>query len=554
MSEPVDTIVKRQQFLKGKRSALMPFWQEIAENFHPTRAQFTRQFYLSEQFADRLLTSYPLLVGRDLANGVGGILRPRDQDWFECRVDNYDALSNRARAWLQWASKVQRRAMYDRLSQFQRATKVADWDYVHFGNAIITRDTDMKEKALLYRAWHPRDVVWCERYNGTIGEIYREWTPTGGELVKVFGEKALDPQVVRKAKDDPHLEIPCLHCVMPGEDYDRLPKTTEGEKNRKSRTAWVSIFLDVANRHVIQELGSHSKIYTIPRWQLVTESQYAYSMAAVCGLPDARLLQAMTLTILEAGEMSVRPPLLATREAVRSDLAIYSGGVTWLDAEYDERLGEALRPMTIDKSGLPVGKELMADARNMLSEAFFINKLTLPPPTREMTAYEVGERVQEWIRQALPLFEPIESEYNDPLLDDTFEALMRVGAFGAHMDIPRELRSMSVRFRLESPLHQATERKKGALLLQAGQLISEAVQLDPACAAQVNAVDAVRDALDGIGVPAAWMRGEKEAAQLADQQAKQKQALMQTQQVQNAGNAAKALGDAAQTLGGNAGP
>ncbi len=552
MSEPVDTIVKRQQFLKGKRSALMPFLQEIAENFHPTRAQFTRQFYLSEQFADRLLTSYPLLVGRDLANGVGGILRPRDQDWFECRVDNYDALSTRARAWLQWATKVQRRAMYDRLSQFQRATKVADWDYVMFGNAILTRDTDMREKALLYRAWHPRDVVWAERYNGTIGEKYREWTPTAAELCRLY-PKTVHPQVKQNAVDNPHMEVRCLHAMMPGEDYDLIPHTNEGGRTGK-RLPWASIYIDVENSTVLEEMGSHSAIYTIPRWQLVTESQYGYSMAAVCGLPDARLLQAMTLTILEAGEMSTRPPLIATREAVRSDLAIYSGGVTWLDAEYDERLGEALRPLMIDKSGLPVGKELMADARNMLAEAFFINKLTLPPPTRDMTAYEVGERVQEWIRQALPLFEPIESEYNDPMLDDTFEALMRVGAFGAYQDIPAELRRMSVRFRLESPLHQATERKKGALLLQAGQMTGEAAQLDPACAVQVDAVVALRDALDGIGVPAAWMRGEKEAAAMAQAKAQEQATALRTQQVQNAGNAAKALGDAAQTMGGNAGP
>jgi len=68
----------------------------------------------------------------------------------------------------------------------------------------------------------------------------------------------------------------------------------------------------------------------------------------------------------------------------------------------------------------------------------FLNKLSLPPADREMTAYETGQRIQEYIRNALPLFEPMEMEYNGALCEDTFEALMRVGAFGSPQDIPGE--------------------------------------------------------------------------------------------------------------------
>jgi hypothetical protein len=42
--------------------------------------------------------------------------------------------------------------------------------------------------------------------------------------------------------------------------------------------------------------------YRIPRWQTVSGSQYSYSPATVAALPDARLIQAMTFTLLEAGE------------------------------------------------------------------------------------------------------------------------------------------------------------------------------------------------------------------------------------------------------------
>jgi hypothetical protein len=350
-------------------------------------------------------------------------------------------------------------------------------------------------------------------------------------------------------------DLHCMHVVVPGEDYDRVAEQGRDSPG-KFRTPWVGLYLDLDSRKVLEEVGLKSRLYTIPRWETVSGSPWAYSPAAVCGLPDARLLQAMTLTLLEAGELSVRPPLVATQEAVKSDLAIYSGGVTWVDAEYDERLGEALRPLITTAGQMPAGMQMLQDAREKLSEAFYLNKLQLPPPGRDMTAYETGQRIQEWIRNAMPLFEPIESEYNSPICEDTFEALMDVGAFGPWKSIPASVRGQNVRFRFESPLHQATERKKGPLLLQAAQLIGQAAQLDPTVAAWLDVSTALRDAFEGIGVPATWTRDAQEFAQLQAKQQQQRQqaAALQTQQIQNAGNAAQAVGEAVKSFQGGAGP
>lgn len=549
MTDPVDRLEKRAEHIKTKRWALMPFWQELAEQFHPFRAQFTRQFYLSEQFMDIQLTSYPLIVARELQNTFSAMLRPRDQDWFSMTIEHDERLDRSGRAWLEWATKVQRRAMYDSKSQFTRATKEGDSDFAVFGNAVITRETDHDAVRLLYRCWHLKDTVWCDKLDGSIGEIFRWWNPTGAELKKRF-PKTYSKKIDSWVDDEPYREVRCLHVVMPGEDYDRVPLPGQ-DQPAKFRTPWVSLYVDLENKEVLEESASFSRIYTIPRWQTVSGSQWAYSPAAVAGLPDARLLQAMTLTLMEAGELSVRPPLIATQEAVKSDISLYSGGITWVDAEYDEKLGEALRPLITTQNGLQGGMEMMKDAREKLAEAFYLNKLTMPSPEgHEMTAYETGQRIQEWIRSALPLFEPVETEYNAALCEDTFEALMRENAFGAWADIPPSIRGQDVKFTFESPLHQATERKKGALLLQAAQLIGQAAQLDPNCAQEVDAAGALRDALTGIGVPALWLRDPEQVAQIvAQRQAQQEQAL-RTQQIANAGQAAQSVGEAVKSFQG----
>jgi len=541
MPDRITTLIDRAEHHFTKRSGVMSLWQEIAENFYPERAQFTRQHYLGEQFAEDLNSSYPLIVRRELGNAFSSMLRPRDEEWFGITVEREERLDQAGRQWLEWASGVQRRAMYDRLSQFVRATKEGDHDFAAFGQCVIGRELDMRTQTLLYRCWHLKDVVWIEGYNGTINEVYRRWKPTVRDLLKLFPKTA--HQTVKDAKEkSPHREINCQHVVLSSEDY-------EGEDPKLKRYPWVSVYIDVENKTLLEEIGSFSRIYTIPRWQTVSGSQYAYSPATVAGLPDARLIQAMTLTLLEAGEMAVRPPLIATKEAIRSDVAIYAGGITWVDSEYDEKLGEVLRPITQDLRGMPIGHEQLQDAREMLSQAFYLNKLNLPPQTAQpMTAYETSQRIQEYIRTALPLFEPMEMEYNAALCDDTFESLMRSGAFGSPADIPDSIRGADIRFRFESPLHQAIERKKGQQFLESKQLIDQAVTMDPVAGQMLDVQAALRDALNGVGTPAKWMRTEDAMKQITDQHAADQQAQTQIANLANAGQAAAQLGQAQQSL------
>lgn len=514
----VKKLIGQGDHLFGARGNLMLLWQDIAENFYPERADFTVKRDIGDDYAGNLTSSYPLLVRRELGDSISSMLRPRGQQWFSISIDRDDRLDNSGKQWLEWATGVQKRAMYDRNSQFVRATKEGDHDFASFGQPIISCEVDWSTTTLLYRCWHLRDVAWCERYNGTIGDIHRNWNPDIRTLMAIFGKDKLHRNVVKQLDKTPYNTIRCRHIVIPTDVYD-------GDK--KYRTPYVSIFIDLENNHLISEVASWSQIYCIPRWQTVSGSQYAYSPATVAGLPDARLLQAMTLTLLEAGEMAVRPPLIATKEAIRGDVAVYAGGITWVDAQYDERLGEVLRPMMQDKSGLPFGMDVAEEKKQMLQQAFYLNKLSLPPPDREMTAYETGQRIQEYIRNALPLFEPMENEYNGALCEMTFDALMRVGAFGSPEDFPESLQGEDVRFKFESPLHQAIERQKGQKFLEAKSLLREAAEIDPASTAIVDARIALRDALSGIGIDAKWMRSE-EAVEAQAKQMAQQQEMQQT--------------------------
>lgn len=542
-------LVERGDQLFSKRGSLLSLWQEQADNFYPERADFTVTRSLGDDFAEHLSTSYPLLVRRDLGNSFGSMMRPTSIDWFHMRALREEYEDQPAKEWLEWATGTMKRAMYDRKSLFTRASKEGDHDLAAFGQAVKSIELNRNADGLLYRCWHLRDVAWCEDSEGQIDTVHRKWKPTVQQLCDLFKDKvhsAVKDKLIGPNKK-PYEECNIRHVVMPSGMYDG---EYLGRGSNTGNLPFVSIYLDVDNCHIIEAVGQSYFMYVIPRWQTVSGSQYAFSPATVAALPDARLLQAMTLTLLEAGEKATTPPMVAVQEAIRSDVSVYAGGITWVDAEYDERLGEVLRPITQDKNGIPYGMDMRRDVMAMLQEAFYINKLTLPASGPEMTAYEVGQRVQDYIRQAAPIFEPLEHEDNGAICETTFELMMKAGAFGSVEDIPQSIRGKDIGFRFESPLHDAIERQKGQKYMEAKAILADAVALDPSALAHFDSTEALRDVLTSIGMPAKWLRSEDEAAEIVQGQQEQAQAQELLATMQQGADVAKTAGEASQALGG----
>lgn len=539
--DDIKKIIKDQGgALFEKRGSLLSLWQEIADNFYPERADFTITRNLGDEFCRHLMTSYPVLARRDLGNSISSILRPTNKTWMHIRtVENWDRLGIEEKAWLQWAEGRMRRAMQHRTSQFTRATKEGDHDYASFGQNVIQTTLNSTATGLLYRCWHLRDVAWCEDENGMATTVYRKWKPTARELVAIFGRDKVSDKVRQNMEQNkPHEECSVWHVVAPL-DYLSAGATT--------KLPFRSVYMDMDNNHIIEDVGVYEQEYNVARWQTVSGSQYAYSPATIVALPDARLIQSMSAVLLEAGEKAVTPPMVAVQEAIRGDINLFAGGITYADDMYDERLGEVLRPITSDRSGIPLGLEMQQDTRTMIAEAFYLNKLTLPSPGTDMTAYEVGQRIQEYIRQAMPLFEPMESEYNAPLCERTFSLMMRAGAFGSPYDMPEGLRNKEIMFAFESPLHDAIEREKGQRFLEASQMLAQAVSLDPTSKYTVDAPKALRDVLTAVGVPAAWIRPESEVKELVAAEEGQVQAAQTLQTMQQGADVMATIAGAAPT-------
>ncbi len=528
-----------------KRLPILSLWQATAEQFYPERADFTYTRSIGMEFAAHLMTGAPAMARRDLANSLSSMLRPRGQPWFHPRTQN-DAINkdSGARIWLDWAGEQMRKVMYDNKSGFVRATKEGDNDFATFGQCAITVEPNHELDGLHYRCRHLKDVAWQENMNLEIDNVHDKWNLQARVLIERF-PKTVSQNVINAAKTEPFKEINCRRIIVPAADYDFVDP-------KRRKLPFVSLYIDIDNETVLEEVPVRESPYIIPRWQTVSGSQYAYSPATVIAIADARMLQQITMTLLEAGQKSVDPPMIAVGEAIQGGVNTMAGGITWVDSEYDERLGEVLRPMTVDRGGFAWGNDRETKIREIIKEAFYLNFISLPDTSGEKTAYEVQKRVEEYIRRALPLFEPMEVEYNGAICDKTFDILLRFGVFGDVRKVPPLLKGQDIRFNFESPLQQAASRANSQAFTQAAQLLQMAVQIDPTVRRDLDIDQAFRDAVEGTGAPANWMIPKEQADQLKEQDAKmaaQQAAIQQAAAMAGTGaDIAGKIGDAAQSL------
>lgn len=542
MKQRARDLVQQGDKLFAGRTSLLSLWQELADHFYPERADFTISRSLGTEFASHLMSGAPVLHRRDLANQFAAMLRPKGKEWFSLLPDDENLAERQSVIrFSEWASSTMRRAMYDPAAKFSRATKEADNDFATFGQGVLSVELDRSSMTLLYRCWHLRDVAWAENERGDIDNIHRKWMISCRDLCSKYGKK-VPSKIHDLMKTEPYKEFECRHIIVPFDQYDYKAK----DGRRPKQTKFMSLLVMKDEDVVLDESPVDDHQYIIPRWQTVSGSAYAHSPATVIALPDARLLQRITYTLLEAGEKATNPPLIATQEAVRSDVSIYAGGITWVDAEYDERLGEVLRPLNMDHSGLRFGYEMGERHEAMIRKAFFLDQINLPAyDGSAMTATEVRVRTEEYIRTALPLFEPLESEYNGALCEKTFNILFANGAFGNPQDWPPELSGAELKWQFQSPLAEASQKAKAFAFQESANLLAIAAQIDPNLRSEWDVRTDFRDALRSIKASVVDQEVSDAAIEQAEQMAQLQNALGMAQQ---GAAAAAQVGKAAQSF------
>jgi hypothetical protein len=544
-----------------KRDPMLTLWQEISEHFFVERADFTDSYIAGEDFARHLENSYPNLLRRELGNSISAMLRPRDRQWFKLTTldEDMDEEPTNA-AYLDYVTEKMRRMMYDTNTKLVRATKEVDHDFVTFGQGVMSIEENEERDGLFYRSYHLRDCAWIENSKGEVDHLHRRDKMSARQMAKKFGESNLDKTVKSALKRDPSKEFNIRVCCMPADEYDLVGKGKDRKLARPgTRIKYVVIYVDADNCKVLRESRYAEFPFIVPRWQTISGFQYAYSPCTSIALPDARMIQQMSRIILEAGEKSVDPPVVAVEEAVR-EVNLAAGGITWADFSFDGKLREAVQPIQIENN-MQVAFSMQQDMRELMQKAWFLDKLHFPQPegAEQMTAREVSVRQQEFIRNLLPLFEPIEVEYNSKLLDKTYSLMRNMKMFPAE-EVPETLAGAEVQWRFESPLQEGQQRIKTSQFMETLELIGAAAQMGLP-APPIDLQTALMDAIRGTSAPGDWFKPDEQIeaeAQQGQQMEQMAQQLGMAQEVlgtvQQGAEASKTLAEGQQMAAQGAAP
>lgn len=519
--------------------------QEVAQYYYPEKSDFTDEITIGREFTRLIVDPTTILMRRTLGENFSTMLR--SGEWFSIGVNDPDLMKfNPVRRKLDQMNAITRLVLYATQSGFKRATSEGDHDFAAFGGTVISANLNRLRNGVSFKTWHMRDCAWMEDREGNIDRVFRKWQTTAGHVVDQFDKvpRARIPQHVIQSVNDGNRDskVTLYHCVRPVDEFDAYEPTRRYPPN----TPYISVYVD-DEAEIILEQAEIEFPYIIPRWRLVRSwGAYPYSPAALTGLPMARVLQRMMLTLLEAGEKSVDPPLFAASNVISGPIDLAARAVTYIDSEYDERLGAAIRPVELGKN-VPLGERMLQDVRSIQDEIWYLNRLQLPD-TRQRTAYEVSQIVQETARQALPLFEPIQDLYNTALLENVVSKGLRLGWYGVPESFPEEMAGQKIEYTYNNPLSAAIEQARVGQFQQTLEIVGGATQFDPQAAINVDLNAAVRDTVTAAGAPNNWLVPEEQVRQTIAQIQQQVQMQQEMQQVQQAAGTVNEGAQAAQSV------
>jgi hypothetical protein len=536
--------------LFAKKDRVDSINEEISRYMYPERSGFTSTLEEGEEFASHLTDSTPSMVRREFGDQLGAMMR--QGDWYQHKVGNKDVDRDpKARNYLEFMTSVTRSIIASRDSQFSRSAKDGEHDIAAFGMCAVQLCYTKDRSNVMFKTHHLKEIACAEGPEGLIDHVHRKCDMTAQAMAHWFGEGKL-PEAAKQALKDKNVEstFPVRHIIVPTHLYEPHRKFPKGAK-------WADIYV-TADGKILQEMPAFTFDYVIPRLRIWPHSVYGYSSLALGALPQARMVQRMMATMIEAGELQVAPPIIAVDDAITSPIDFRPSGITYIDAQYDERLGQVLRPLELGKN-VQLGADLLRDARQGLMEAFQINKLALNTATAK-TATEARMMMENYIRNALPLFDPIESEWTGPLLDTLTQKVMRAGGFGPTMmvgdgmlipeDMPESLYGQDIEFEFKSSLRAARDAKMVEGYKEGLGLLGATAQIDPNAIQEVDLRTSFRDAFGAVsGGRADWLVDPEEAAK-ARQAAEEKQAQQAAlQQAGEGGQVAEQVGKGAQAVG-----
>ena len=536
--EEIERILRRWRGALSRKDPWLEHWEDLARLMATRRIGFVSEVHEGQRNNEEIFDGTAMRAARGLANAMAQMLRPEGEQWFFIRAAE-DALNedSEAQAWLSNAEDKLMTALFNPKARFRQAVGEADLDLTVFGTAVVFIGRSRNLRHLSFQTLHLKDIAVVYDDEGNPEGMFWVRSYTLRQAILKFGQENLSQETqdfIRSGREAAmEQKRRFLRVILPRDNGD--PEALLA-KNLPFMDAWI----EVDTKETVQEGGFNEFPFAVPRWDTSSGEDYGRSPGMIA-LPDAGTSQAQGETILVAGQRAADPTLLLPNDGFIDAPNTVPGGLAYYDSELAAQMGRIpIAPLETGGS-LPISRDMQLDTREQIEKAFFRNVFNLPIDGPQMTATEVIERKEEFIREIGPVFGRLESDYLAPMIERAFMVMLRSGSFG---EIPEVLSQQNVRFEYESPVKKIREQAEAAAARMWATETMAYAEMFPEALDNVSVDDLVRFGHSALNLPARLVVPMEQIVQTRRARAEQQQAQAQMAAIAQAAEIANTGGQA----------
>jgi len=502
-------IVSRFEYLESQRANWDSHYQELADYMLPRKADIVRKRARGEKRMELIFDGTALQSVDLLASSLHGMLTSGATPWFHLTLkDDELGRDEEVQAWLEDTSSRMMRAIT--MSNFETEVHEMYVDLVVFGTGCMF--VEMDKTSMRFSTRHISEFYVAEDQYGIVDTVFRKYVLPARQAVQRFGIENVSTFIQKRFEKKPDEEVTVLHCVMPRKERD---PTKQDNKNMP----FASMYICMETKMVMQESGFQEFPYVVPRFLKATGEVMGRSPAMVA-LPDVKMLNLMSKTIIQAAQKLIDPPLLVPDDGFLLPVRTQPGGLNF----FRSGTRDTITPLNTG-ANIPIGLNMEEQRRTAIRSAFYVDQL-LTGGSPNMTATEVVQRQEERMRVIGPVLGRLMNEMLRPMIDRVFALMLRADMLAPPPEI---LQGLDVDVEYVSPLARAQKSSSLNSTMKALEILLPLAQALPV-ADHINADGLVNHIMDSLGVPKKVVKPQSEVDAGREEQAAQQQAMMERQE------------------------
>lgn len=512
-----DEAIRRQEKMWADRSIFEQHWREIAERILPRGDHFRVNRQPGDKHTEKVFDATGNLALDRFAAAMESMLTPRTQRWHKLSIQD-EKLNNdpAVRAYLDEVTQRLFNARYAPNANFASQANEVYISLGAFGTGGMFIDESVG-RGLRYRSIHLSELFIQENHQGVIDTVHRKFNFTARQAVQAFGIDRVSERIKTAYEKQPEQTFEFLHCVKPNEEIKPGRRDYRGME-------FASYYISVADRDIVQEGGYRAMPYAVGRYVTGPKEIYGRSPAMTV-LPDIKMVNEMSKTVIRAAHKIIDPPLLLQEDGALQAFDLRPGALNYGGVnDQGQQVVHALQT----GARVDIGLDMMEQRRKVINDAFLVTLFQILVDAPQMTATEAMLRAQEKGALLAPTMGRQQSEFLGPLIAREIEILAKAGQLPPMPDALLEAGG-EVEIEYVSPLNRAQRAEEGVAIMRTLEAVTPLAQFDPNVLSVFDPMAIARELADINGVPQKVLRTEEqiEAMEAQKAQAAQAAALMQ---------------------------